>query len=370
MFKALGLMSGTSTDGVDIALIETDGETILKTGASAYFAYSAEQKTIIQSAFGEKDRASNLCKEVDTLITSFHIDAVKSFMKDQGLKPSDIDMIGFHGQTITHAPHEKLTIQLGDGHALSQAVSVPVVFDFRSEDVSLGGQGAPLVPVYHKALMSEYSGAVALVNIGGVANITLIGDTGNLVSFDTGTGNALIDDWMKLHQKGDFDIDGKCARSGTVDGEVLAQLMSHSYFSAPYPKSLDRNDFSINDVKHLSLEDGAATLTAFSATAVVKAINDLPEQPNQIILCGGGRHNTYLCELIQKEMNIPVLTSESCQLDGDMIEAEAFAFLAVRSYLGLPSTFPETTGVPYPLTVGVKTGFVTKTDTEKVAVIR
>lgn len=357
-------MSGTSTDGIDVALVESDGEKIIARGPYSYLSYPNEQKEIIQSAFGQLDRGNQICKEAEALVTQFHIDAVLAFLKEHHLKSSDIDMIGFHGQTITHAPDQKLTLQLGDGVALSQALHIPVIYDFRTQDVMLGGQGAPLVPVYHKALVHGHQGALALVNIGGVANITMVGAQDSLVSFDTGTGNALIDDWMISHHQGTFDTDGKTARAGVINRPILDKMLSHPYFLAPYPKSLDRNSFSLEFVKGLSLEDGAATLTAFSAYSIAKAIKDLPEKPEQIILCGGGRCNTYMVELIKEQIDMPVILSEEKAFNGDMIEAEAFGFLAIRSYLGLPCTFPETTGVVKAISSGVKVGFPIR---EKVA---
>ncbi len=351
-------MSGTSTDGIDVALLETDGVQIFDKGPYFYFPYEEQQKKKIQSVFKREDRSHHDCRAVEDLITQTHIKAVEAFLAEYDLSASDIDMIGFHGQTITHAPDRRLTIQLGDGKALSKALSIPVVYDFRSEDVALGGQGAPLVPVYHQALVYGVEGCIALVNIGGVSNITMIGEQGELVSFDTGPGNALIDDWVRSHgaQKG-YDEGGVIARSGRVDEGVLSLLCAHSFFKAPYPKSLDRNDFDVSLVQSLCLEDGAATLTAFSAKTIAQAIHALPQMPQAVLLCGGGRKNDYLVELIQKEVSIPVKSTDEQGFNGDMIEAEAFAFLAVRAFLGLPCTFPETTGVDKALSGGVKVGF-------------
>jgi anhydro-N-acetylmuramic acid kinase len=265
-----------------------------------------------------------------------------------------IDVVGFHGQTVIHRPEQHLTIQLGDGALLAELIGLPVVFDLRGADVAAGGQGAPLVPVYHRALVSALGRLpVAVVNIGGVANVTWTGTGGELFAFDTGPGNALIDDWMLKRTGQAFDDNGTIARRGSVHADVLTLCLSHDYFAKPPPKSLDRNAFVWDAVQWMSVEDGAATLTAFTAAAIARSAEHFPAPPELWVICGGGRHNPLLMDMLTQRLAGSVVPAEAAGLDGDSIEAEAWAYLAVRSLAGLPITFPRTTGVAEPMTGGI-----------------
>jgi anhydro-N-acetylmuramic acid kinase len=265
-----------------------------------------------------------------------------------------VGVIGFHGQTVLHAPERRLTVQIGDGAALARHTGLDVVYDLRAADVAAGGQGAPLAPVYHRALAVRLpERPVAVLNIGGVGNVTWIGRDGTPIAFDTGPGNALIDDWIQGRTGRAMDTDGAIAGSGRVDEDALLALLTHDYFGKVPPKSLDRNAFSLDPVRHLSLEDGAATLAAFTATSATQARAHFPEEPKLWVICGGGRRNRTLMSMIASQVESAVAPAEAAGFDGDAVEAEAWAYMAVRSLKGLPITFPGTTGVSAPLTGGV-----------------
>lgn len=345
IYRVIGLMSGTSLDGVDAALLRTDGEGHVVREAFLTVPYAESLREEIRACFG---RPHGQVKDVEKALTVAHVEAVRKL----GVPLSDIDLIGFHGQTISHAPEKGHTCQIGDGALLAAMTGIKVVNDFRTADVKAGGQGAPLVPVYHQALASRLDKPVVFLNIGGVANVTYIGKNGELLAFDTGPGNALIDDWMLRKTGQRFDDGGKTALSGRVDEAVLQQLLAHPFFSAPVPKSLDRNAFVSQAWENLSLADGAATLAEFTVQTIVKAGKYFPSQPRQWIVAGGGRHNRFLMQQLQQHISVPVLSIDKIGFDGDAIEAEAFAYLAVRSIKGLPISFPMTTGTPQPMTGG------------------
>lgn len=348
--RAIGLMSGTSLDGVDAALVVTDGETIQHTGQGLTLPYpDSFRKTLKTLLAGTGDVPA-----IERELTLYHAKAVRQLLEKAQLKPSDIDVIGFHGQTVFHRPQEHTTWQIGDSSLLAQETGISVVNDFRRKDMAAGGQGAPLVPVYHAAITKACKLPVAVVNIGGVANVTWIGPgEGNMTAFDTGPGNALVDDWIFQHIGKSCDEDGKIAAKGTVDEVRLKALLSHPYFNTVPPKSLDRNSFSLDAVAGLSLEDGAATLTAFTARSIIAAQAHFPAMPAEWYVCGGGRHNTTLMSMIRQRLNAEVQPVEVLGMNGDLLEAEAFGFLAVRSLKGLPLTYPSTTGVMLPTTGGV-----------------
>ena len=275
-------------------------------------------------------------------------------MKEQGLAARDIDLVGYHGHTVLHRPENQLTVQLGDGGLLARNIGVPVINDLRAADVAAGGQGAPLAPAYHRVLAARAPDRpVIFLNIGGVANVTWIGRDGAMLAFDCGPGNALMDDWALRHTGHPVDVDGALARSGTVDEAVLRNCLMNGFLDQPAPKSLDRGDFTLAPVEHLSPADGAATLARLTAAAIARAAAWFPEQPTWWIVCGGGRRNRFLMELLAWHLTAPVAPAEALGLDGDAIEAEAWAYLAVRSFKGLPITFPSTTRVAEPLTGGV-----------------
>jgi anhydro-N-acetylmuramic acid kinase len=362
---ALGLMSGTSMDGIDVAMITTDGEGLVERGPSATYDYPADFRAKLRQANSDAapmtvrtDRPGCLTA-VETELTERHAEAVRGFLAGHKIDAATIDIIGFHGQTVLHKPEARLTVQLGDGPLLANMTSIDVVYDLRAADVAAHGQGAPLVPIYHRALAASAAThgsedrAVGFLNIGGVGNVTYIERDGTFIAFDTGPGNALIDDWVGRHTGQAFDADGRHASAGFVSSDVLETLMANLYFAEPPPKSLDRNTFKIDAVRTLSLEDGAATLTAFTAQAVRRANDWFPEQPSIWIVCGGGRHNRTLMKMLEAELARPVVEAESYGFNGSSMEAEAWAYLAVRSLRGLPITFPMTTGVPAPMTGGV-----------------
>ncbi|MCW2307425.1 anhydro-N-acetylmuramic acid kinase [Rhodobium gokarnense] len=360
-FRAIGLMSGTSFDGVDAAIIETDGEKVFATGPGLTQPYTDDERQILRTAMAvaaqqsDRDARPPELAEAELVVTEAHAKAVDVILAAAGRDRSEIDIIGFHGQTVFHAPDRHLTIQLGDGNALSRATGIPVVFDFRKSDVAAGGQGAPMVPVYHRAL-ADQSGLerpLAIINLGGVANFTWIGRDGAMVACDTGPASALIDDWVFSHSGAAFDMDGELAASGTVDRGVLGALLDNPYFGLPAPKSLDRHAFSLDPVRGLSLEDGAATLTAFTAETLAIGLKRVPETPRMLVVCGGGAHNPSLLSAIERATGIfTVVTGEALGWSSDHIEAEAFGYLAVRRMLFLPISFPMTTAVDAPMMGG------------------
>jgi anhydro-N-acetylmuramic acid kinase len=367
MSRAIGLMSGTSLDGVDVALIETDGQTVhvVKShntfleplGPTGYRGYSEEEKALLRAATKDAeailqpgDRPGRL-PEAEAFVTGAHAEAVERFLAENGLVPSDVDVIGFHGQTVIHRPDHRLSVQIGDGQALANRLGIPVVSDLRRADVEAGGQGAPLVPVFHKALAeaSGFAGPVGILNIGGVANATLIDSKGGVIAFDTGPGNALIDEWMQEREGKNLDDGGRTAARGRPDEPLLAWLLTHPFFVRKPPKSLDRNWFSHKLAGQLSTEDGAATLTAFTARAVARALDHAPEIPTRWIVAGGGARNGELVRLLNYHLRTEITTADAIGWSSAYLEAQAFAYLAVRSLKGLPITFPSTTGVREPI---------------------
>jgi anhydro-N-acetylmuramic acid kinase len=356
---AIGLMSGTSLDGIDVASLVTDGETVTSHGPAMTVPYDDTQRDLLRRALADavhmtarQDRPGVLL-HVEHESTQWHIQAVRKFVEQHALSLSNIDVIGYHGQTVIHRPERALTVQLGLGDKVAQSLNVPVVYDMRANDVSHGGQGAPLVPAYHRALVAAVSQRpVALVNIGGVANVTWIGRDDELMAFDTGPGNALIDDWMKTHTGTSRDEGGRLGLVGQVDEATVAQFLGDAFFESKSAKSLDRNTFSGIKLEGLSLADGAATLVAVTTRSIALSQNMMPEPPAQWIICGGGRHNRAIMNDLEKLLG-NVQKAEALNLDGDAVEAEAWAFLAVRSLRGLALTYPGTTGVREPLTGGV-----------------
>ncbi|MBD7940318.1 anhydro-N-acetylmuramic acid kinase [Brevundimonas guildfordensis] len=362
--RVLGFMTGTSLDAVDMAVIETDGHDILSFGPAGEMKLDSETRAIIEDAIddafdwerGEEEPDS--FEDARMAVADAHLAAALGFMAVNGVKSSGLDLIGVHGQTVLHeAPTPERpgrTVQLIDAVSVAEGLGVPVAYDFRSADVAAGGHGAPLAPVYHAALVRKagMEGPVAVLNLGGVGNITLIRADGELEAFDTGPANGMVDLLVQSRMKNRMDEGGRLAAAGTVDQAVLEAYLAHPYFAATGPKSLDRFDFSLDPVASLSLEDAAATLTAFAAQAVALGVARCSEQPREIVVCGGGRHNPVLLAAIRERVGVPVATAEDKGWRGDSIEAEAFAFLAARCRLGLPISFPGTTGVAAPMTGG------------------
>lgn len=351
----IGLMSGTSLDGVDVALIETDGVNHVKPLGFSYFPYEAGLRDAIRACFGARSKTPHI-EMAERSLTLAHVDAVKAFMAAAGLSAQDVDYIGFHGQTITHDPANRFTWQLGDGGLLARETGVHVVYDFRSADVAVGGQGAPLIPAYHRARATSSGVKVptAILNIGGVSNVTWIGrDDGDILAFDCGPGNALIDDLVLKATGARYDTDGHIARSGQVDKAVLAKWMSHPFFAAEPPKSLDRGAWDVRDIANHSLPDAVATLTEFTVAAIARGAEFFPEPASEWYVAGGGRLNGAIMDGLRQHLKCPVHTVDTIGWNGDALEAEGFAYLAARSVLGLPLSYPTTTAVPSPQVGGV-----------------
>jgi anhydro-N-acetylmuramic acid kinase len=347
---ALGLMSGTSMDGIDAALIETDGQEKLRPLAFLTRPYEPEFRTRLATAVSAGHADAALGEE----LTRKHAATIEALLAESGVAREKVAVIGFHGHTIFHAPAGRRTVQIGEGALLARLTGIGVVNDFRSADVAAGGEGAPLVPIFHRAIAGPLEKPVAILNIGGVANVTWIGQAGALLAFDTGPGNALIDDWALAHTGRPVDEGGSLASAGRSEEGILAELMADPYFTRRPPKSLDRNHFRSAPAMLAGLgpEDGAATLTHFTAAAAAAALPHLPERPLRWLVTGGGRHNPALMAAFAARLGRPVDPIEAIGWDGDAIEAQAFAYMAVRSRKGLPISFPETTGVPRPMTGG------------------
>jgi anhydro-N-acetylmuramic acid kinase len=361
---ALGLMSGTSQDGADVALIDSDGENIAQLGATACRPYTKAERTLLRRATAA---ASNLTERTarpaavavaEQMINDAHAEATESFLVANGLQRGEIAVIGFHGQTLLHRPERRLTLQIGDGGALAARLGIQVVYDFRAADVAAGGQGAPLAPVFHRALVRQLQHAtpVAVLNLGGVANVTYI-DGDELIACDTGPGNGLLDDFLRLRTGEPLDVDGRTAASGTVDEKMIERLLQHPFFGLLPPKSLDRNDFRgwVGDrFEGIGVADGAATLTALTAATVARIIAHLPRSPASWIVAGGGARNPTLMRMLAERLKpAHVESAHAVGWSIDSLEAQAFAYLAIRGLRGLPLTYPTTTGAPRPLTGGV-----------------
>lgn len=360
MRRAIGLMSGTSLDGIDIAVVDTDGADQVCRGPGATVAYPPQFRARLREAIAAAssltdrgDRPGALA-EIEQELTERHGAAVAEFLDGHRLAASDIDVIGFHGQTVLHRPARRLTIQIGNGARLAALTGIDVVYDLRAADCAAGGQGAPLVPVYHRALAAQIEPRpLAFLNIGGIANVTWISREGALHAFDTGPGNALLDDWVLQHTGQACDAGGALARRGTVDERALGAYLAADWFRQPPPKTLDRGDFTLAAVAGAAPADGAATLTRLTVTAIVRSLDWMPAPPKLWVVSGGGRRNTFLMVQLAEALGAPVIAAEDAGLDGDRVEAEAWAYLAVRALAGLPITYPETTGAPGPLTGGV-----------------
>ncbi len=360
VMRAIGLMSGTSMDGIDVALVETDGAAHLRRGPTETHPYPDAFRERLRAGLvaardiSERHQRPGTLAEIERELTERHAEAVLRFMGDHALQPFAVDVLGFHGQTVLHRPEARLTVQIGDGPLLARLTGIDVVHDLRARDCAEGGQGAPLAPVYHRALVARLpQRPIAVLNIGGVANVTWIGRRGELIAFDTGPGNALIDDWMLRHTGSAVDHGGETAARGQADEAVLQQWLHAPYFAALPPKSLDRNAFPAAAAAGLGIADGAATLTAFTARAIARAREHFPEEPALWVVCGGGRRNATLMREIAARVENAVVPAEATGLDGDSLEAEAWGYLAVRSLLNLPISFPGTTGVPRPIPGGV-----------------
>ena len=345
-WRALGLMSGTSLDGIDVAVIETDGEELVVAGPSLTIPYQSRFRERLRSVLGGIGPVG----KVEGRLTRLHADAVEQFVaRHPGTR---IDIVGLHGHTILHRPAKRRTWQLGDGALLAQLLARDVVTDFRSADIAAGGQGAPLTPLFHAALAAALPKPLAILNIGGVANVTWIGEGTEILAFDTGPGNALIDDWVRHRTGAVADTDGRVARAGRASAVHVARFLADPFFERSPPKSLDRDDFGEIVLDGLSFEDGAATLTEMTAAAVAAAALHFPVPASRWLVCGGGRRNPVLMEALGRRVCGVVSPVEAVGWDGDALEAQAFAYLAVRSVRRLPLSLPSTTGVSRPMSGG------------------
>lgn len=357
---AIGLMSGTSMDGIDAALIRSDGRASVEAVAAITIPYETDFRARLRSILG----GVGPVPEVEAALTDLHAVAVETLLRQAGVAASEVTAVGFHGHTILHEPERGRTWQVGDGLRLAASVGIDVVSDLRVADVSAGGQGAPLVPVFHRALVRELPKPVAILNIGGVANVTWIGPgEADLLAFDTGPGNALIDDWCLRRLGWERDEGGELASTGSVDPQRLDRLAAHPFFDEKPPKSLDRDAFARwaePVLEGLSDADGATLLTAFTIRSIADAARWFPEPVERWVVAGGGRHNATLMGGLRSRMNVPILGAEDLDWDGDALEAQAFAYLAIRSLRRLPITYPGTTGVARPQTGG-RVCFVTQT---------
>lgn len=356
LYRAVGLMSGTSLDGVDAALIETDGRAVVRPLGFVTIPYPAGFRDRVRAVFGwQGDDAAGTVKTLARDLTDHHLAAILALLVQTGVQIDEIDLIGFHGQTITHLPGQKFTWQIGDPGHLAAILGRPVVFDFRVGDVAAGGQGAPLIPIYHQALVARAGlpRPIALLNLGGVGNITAMGaGDDDLIAFDTGPGNALIDDMMSARAGVSYDRGGEMGLMGQVHDDLIAAWLARPFFKMRPPKSLDRNEFSGVNTDHLSVADAAATLAAFTARSVARAFDHLPHRPGRVLVTGGGRHNAKIMQELSACLGVPVEPVDSYKLNGDALEAEGFAYMAVRCLEGLPISFPGTTGAPKAMTGG------------------
>jgi anhydro-N-acetylmuramic acid kinase len=352
---ALGLMSGTSIDGIDIALIKSDGHQINERGIGKYYPYSQKIQNSLSKLINNKINSLLEIKQIEQEITKNHITAVLDFLTTNKIDNKEIDIIGFHGQTILHSPEQKITWQIGNAQMLASAVNIDVVADFRTKDIVCGGQGAPMVPIYHLALFKNYNKPLVVLNIGGVANITYIEDSQpeNLIAFDVCFGNAPINDFVKRKIGKNFDEDGILATRGEVNKYLAQAILEIEYFKQKPPKSLDRNQFNeiINQFPYLKIENVLASLVYVIARSISGSMKFFPKQPEQIVVCGGGRKNLAIINSIRnvvgiKTNNIDDINIDgSKKIDGDFIEAEAFGFLAIRNLLDLAISYPKTTGI-------------------------
>ncbi|MBI1243846.1 MAG: anhydro-N-acetylmuramic acid kinase [Alphaproteobacteria bacterium] len=353
--RAIGVISGTSMDAIDVALIETDGAAVRLTGIARSYPYAPELRNELIDFLKAPERA-----ELDPLtllesnVTDAHVAAVELLVSDFNLDRSGISLVGMHGQTVYHRPERRFTRQLLDGARAARQLGIDVVARFRDADIAAGGQGAPLAPLYHRALCEGLDGPVIVLNLGGVANVTYISDSAT-IAFDTGPASALLDDFVRRRTGAPFDEGGKLASIGRIDEAFLTQMLGNPFFARRPPKSLDRNDFHAmaEVVDGLSDADGAATLSAFTVAATCACLRHLPERPKRWLVTGGGRHNRTFMEGFRRNLGVAVEPVETVGWNGDALEAELFGFLAVRSVKGMPLSLPSTTGVPSATTGGV-----------------
>ena len=362
LITAIGLMSGTSCDGIDASIVESNGEDILNLIGDHFFPYEEKSRIKIRKLKEKIDKVLDLennkseIADLEKEITILHFKAINLILEKLKINKSKIDLVGLHGHTIFHSFHERKTKQLGDGKVLSKLTGLNIIYNFRENDLKNGGQGAPLVPIFHKLLQKKLKLKVPIVfiNIGGISNLTYLDENDEMISFDSGPGNFLIDKLLQLKSKDkiQFDESGKIAFKGKVDRNILDSYLSDPYYDLLPPKSLDVNDFTLCPVRALSIENSIATLSELTVQTIVNSLNFFPSNPKQIILCGGGRKNKYFYEQIKKKSNVTTLNIDDYKISGDFIESQAFAYLAIRSFFKKPITFTKTTGVLKPITGG------------------
>jgi anhydro-N-acetylmuramic acid kinase len=386
IIKAIGAISGTSMDGIDVALIQTDGISHVQPNHGKLYPYAPKLRAELQAIIEDLERAEHDdLTQLEQDVSDAHANAVLEFCQDFHLNKSEIALVGLHGQTVFHRPERNFTRQLGIGQRMADRIGINVVNRFRHADIASGGHGAPLVPLYHQALTHEFEKPLMVLNLGGVANVTYI-DGENLkpasllakgerpptpmrgthdfdvsqimglkiIAFDTGPASALLDDFVKRRTGRPCDENGALAASGTINQKMVDDFMSNPFFNAPPPKSLDRQDFNARAkvVENLSDSDGAATLAAFTIQSVAASVRHVPKPPLKWLVAGGGRLNTTFMQGLRSQLGVPVESVDTIGWDGDFLEAQCFAYLAVRSSLGLPLSLPSTTGVPKPMTGG------------------
>jgi anhydro-N-acetylmuramic acid kinase len=351
---AIGAISGTSMDGIDVALIVSDGRARVETGPGATYPYPAEVAAALREVVADPARAMTPLVELEAAVTDAHVAAIERFIADFAVDRRSVALVGMHGQTVLHRPRERFTRQLGDGARAAAALGIDVIDDFRAADVAAGGEGAPLAPLYHAAMCASLARPLMVLNWGGVGNVTYLGGDGEIVAFDTGPANAPIDDFVGRRLGLARDEDGRLAASGRVDEAIVAALMRDPFFDRAPPKSLDRNHFvaALQAVEALGDADGAATLAAFTVEATAAAARPFARAPKRWLVCGGGRRNPTLMRALAARLATPVEPIEAIGFDGDVVEAQCFAYLALRSLAGLPISLPTTTGAPRPLTGG------------------
>lgn len=365
LMTAIGLMSGTSMDGIDVALVRTDGERIVERGPFLGIAYDPVFRQSLKQALEEaktirvrQERPGHLAR-IERELTLRHAAAVRAFLDANGLLPERIDVIGFHGQTVLHRPDDALTVQLGVGGLLARETGISVVYDMRAKDMEHGGQGAPLVPAYHAALaagLAQSDETICFVNIGGISNLTAISPAGDIRAYDSGPGNTLIDQWVEAEAGVPYDQGGRIASEGQVLQALARRYLDHPFFTGASRRSLDRNDFTPPQRGEAELSDGARTLAHVAAASIIQSAGHLEPFPALFVICGGGRLNGVIMQdltALAGARGARVIVAEEANLNGDAMEAEAWAYLAVRSLKGLPLTFPGTTGVRQPVTGGI-----------------
>ncbi|PZN96028.1 MAG: anhydro-N-acetylmuramic acid kinase [Hyphomicrobiales bacterium] len=351
---AIGVISGTSMDGIDVSIVTSDGRDAVSFGAGASYPYRDSTRQALQALIGQAERAlTEPLVELEAEVTADHLAAIQRFMVEHGIDPAGIDLVGLHGQTVYHRPQQRFTRQLIDGPAVAAALGIPTVDRFRYADVAAGGEGAPFAPLYHRALAQGLEQPVMVLNLGGVGNVTYI-DGDEVIAFDTGPASAILDDFVLRRLGQPYDSDGALAASGQVHGDLVAAFMDNPFFDRPAPKSLDRNDFHRRAQvgETLSDADGAATLAALTVESLVAALRHVPRAPTGWLVGGGGRLNRHFMARLSERLGVPVEPVEAAGWDGDALEAQTFAYLAIRSVKGLPLSLPGTTGVPRPLTGG------------------